>query len=157
MILPTYITNVMTDTSHITLKNVYWLGFALLFTYILIFYILDNFFPGFDKLTYDVCLFKCYNSKCKTFINKTKGDNYYLSKYSISQAFSKVCVFTPYELSHIIYHIFIGYYFNIYYSLAIGFTFEFIEWRLYNCENVMDIIYNTIGAMIGIFLRYRMR
>lgn len=142
----------ITSNDHITNNTIIGLTIVCILMYIFIFYAAEEYFPLFDKLTYESCIIPCENNSCAKFIEATKGKNYYLSKYHTDWNKTN-CLITPYEISHFIFHIFIGYYTNIYYSLLLGVGFEAWEYYEYNCENYMDIVFNTLGAIFGIFIR----
>lgn len=125
----------------------------LILSYIFIFHCFCNLFKY--QIVKDIdqfCFFNCDNEKCKKYTKSTRGDQYYLSG---NDAYS--CLFTVWELSHIIFHIFIGYYLDLRYSLLVGIPFEIFEYIQYDCENYMDITYNTIGAVIGGCIRYNFK
>jgi len=142
----------LTTDDHITKYKILGVFIFCLLTYIFLFHIAEKHFPTLDKLTYETCIIPCKYDKCTKFINATKGSNYYLSKYE-TQWNRTNCLVTPYEISHFIFHIFIGYFLNIYYSLTIGIGFEVWEYYVYNCENYMDIVFNTLGALMGTAIR----
>ena len=101
------------------------------------------------------CLLKCKTDTCKYILKKSTGSNYYMDG-NISR---KTCLTTSWELSHIIVHTFIGFFFNIHTSLSIGIIWELIEhYNPYmNCGNILDIFYNTLGYTIGWALQYTLK
>jgi hypothetical protein len=139
----------LTSSDNITTNKIFGLVVVCILLYIFVFFVFEEYFPYLHKLSYMKCFYHCNGDLCKSIIS-TRGEDYSL-KYN--GKVPKDCGVTPYEVSHIIFHIFIGYYFNIYYSLGIGIPFEIHEAMHYQCESYMDIFYNTIGASIGILLR----
>jgi hypothetical protein len=71
------------------------------------------------------------------------------SGYNLSGNGNKNCLFSVWELSHMFFHIFIGYYYNIYVSTAISVGFEMHERISYNCASYNDIFINFTGFLIG--------
>lgn len=78
------------------------------------------------------------------YIKKIRGKNY-------DPAY-KNCLLTHWEVCHIIEHMLIGYFFNLKYSLMIGIPWELYEYTQ-NIHNLMDPVYNTLGAVIGVAIR----
>lgn len=74
-----------------------------------------------------------------------RDDNYYLDGgKEVDNG-----VFTMWELSHLLTHVAIGYFYNIYYSMALSIGYEVYEYYAYNCSSVLDIGYNFTGFLIG--------
>lgn len=102
----------------------------------------------FDQL----CLVNCETDKCKSYTKATRGNTYNITgSYDSFES----CVFNIWEFSHIFMHIFIGYWLDIRYSLGIGIVFETYEWVAYGCENYADILWNTVGCVIGSYIRIK--
>lgn len=127
---------------------------VLLIIFVLIFII---FFPlqnsaigGYIKKFDQACMLNCNMDTCKSYTKFSRGNTYNITgNYDSFDA----CVFNIWEFSHIILHIFIGYWLDIRYSLGIGIAFELFEWKQYGCENYADILWNTVGCMIGSYIR----
>ncbi len=97
------------------------------------------------------CIINCKSDTCNYIVDKSKGAGYYLDRTGDNGT----CIFTGWELSHIIFHSFIGFFFNIQTSMSIGVTWELIEHYHpdMNCGNILDIFFNTLGYTIGWGLR----
>ena len=108
------------------------------------------------RMANKLCLVRCKSDTCNYIIDKTKDSTYYLDENSDNDEKVNRCVFTVWELSHIFFHIPIGFFFNIQTSLFVGISWELIEHYHpdLNCGNIMDIVWNLIGYSIGWFLRY---
>ena len=140
---------ILFDNSHITNQSIINLIVVLLVLYIIIFHVLTYILPTFGK-PLENCILKCKKDICINITKASKGLKYnYFNKPTYD------CIFNGWELSHFIMHIFIGYYFNILYSLSIGLPFEYLEYKWFNCESYIDIFYNTFGALIGSYLRFK--
>jgi hypothetical protein len=63
------------------------------------------------------------------------------------------CLFLGWEFSHLLFHIFLGYYDNLYLSVGISFGFELYEKIEYNCSSYADLLINFTGLLIGTYLR----
>ncbi len=94
------------------------------------------------------CFIHCKSQSCLDLQHMGKGSDYFISDPDIPY-----CPFGFWELSHILLHIMIGYFLNLYYSIGLGVIFEFYERFRWNCESYFDIIFNTLGALIGVALR----
>lgn len=135
-------------TDHITNDHLKKLLGVLIIMYIIIFIVMAHYQDNFQELN-ETCIINCNTNTCKKIAYRSRGSNYYLTEDSIPYN----CIFTIWELSHLIMHIFIGYYFNFGYSLGIGIIFEMYEKQYYKCESYLDILYNSIGGLFGVGLR----
>lgn len=95
----------------------------------------------------ETCFSACETDLCKTTVDKYRGGGYYLETQNTKT--NRHCFFNIWELSHIITHIFIGYFYNIYYSQALSIGFELYEWKRSNCGSWFDLGYNFFGFLIG--------
>lgn len=137
----------LTTNEHINNRILLGVFVALIILYILIF---SYEMFGYGLIDYpESCYIKCKTKECHDFQSQYKGKNYYLDKQNNDQH----CPFGFWELTHIILHIFIGYFLNIYYSLGIGISFELHELHVYDCASYFDILYNTLGCVTGAGLR----
>ena len=136
----------LTSNRHITNTSIIVLMIILIFTYIIIFFVIDK--NEYLAKNFNNCVKHCVKPCCTYITQFSRGNNYTLKHYNHYD-----CIFTIWELSHILFYIFIGYYYNIYYVLGIGTIFELYEYHMYNCENYLDIMYDMIGGFVGIGLR----
>jgi hypothetical protein len=123
-------------------------GVLLVIAYILCF-VDDPYLNNKRQTWYKWCMISCKTDSCIEAQKKYKGKNYHVG----SVEYIPLCPIGIYEISHMILHIFIGYYFNFWYSFAFGISFEIYEYYAYNCESIYDIICNSAGALIGIGIR----
>ncbi len=100
------------------------------------------------------CMYKCETQECSDFQKSVKGGSYYTTDIEENESI-EYCPLGFWELSHFITHIFIGYYLNMSYSLGIGFGFEVYEYFVYDCASYPDLIANTLGGLLGSYLRCR--
>ncbi len=63
------------------------------------------------------------------------------------------CAVTMWEISHLLTHVFIGYFYNIYISMGISVGFEIYEKYWHSAESYTDVVWNFIGMVIGASLR----
>jgi hypothetical protein len=97
----------------------------------------------------------CISPECKTGIcNKIKSgrDNGYFLESS-TETFNKECLVTGWELSHFMFHIFLGYFYNIYVSTGISVSYEVYERYTYNCASYNDLFINMAGFLVGNYLK----
>lgn len=139
----------LTYGEHIT-KN-YWCALLIIgiLMYILIFYIIDSMGDTAVKISH-TCLAECKSDTCKNIVTGGRDSNYFLSPDSNP----KNCWFTIWELSHMIMHIFIGYFYNLQTSLGVSVGFEVFEHYAYDCASILDIFWNMLGFSIGYSIRY---
>jgi hypothetical protein len=135
-------------------KSIGVLLIILSLMYITIFQVMDNLpQPYLDyvrKLNYG-CLKQCDTPTCAK-ATQRRETGYWLEPPPGSTDINK-CIFTTWELSHILFHVFIGYYYNIYISLGVGIGTEVFESVGYDCGSLLDLGYNMIGFIIGTGLR----
>jgi hypothetical protein len=121
----------------------------LILMYIVLFYILDNFPAKWQKKIDDLqykCLLRC--NSCD--LSGYRDSGYYLLDKGPDV---KTCLFTVFELSHVIFHMFLGYYYNVYVSLGLSVGFEIYEHYVFDCGSYLDIMHNMGGFLIGYSLR----
>jgi hypothetical protein len=127
--------------------------------YIFIFCELEFSKHGIIKYTRS-CLYACPiscndgNKNCKK-LNSYRGTNYGFDpniggkKYRTYES----CSFTGWELSHLILHTFLGFFYNIYTSQSISVLFEIWEAYYKDCGSWNDIVINFSGYCIGYGLK----
>jgi hypothetical protein len=121
--------------------------------YILIFY-LDwilpkNIIKKIHNYT-ESCVISCKDDKICEHVNRFRDDGYYLFDNDNSES----CIITKWEISHFFTHMFLGYFTNIYISMPINIGFEIYENKFYNCGSYLDLIYNTLGFILGFYLKH---
>ena len=87
---------------------------------------------------------------------KLRGENYFTYKTdpNYKRLNEENCILNNWHISHFVLHFFIGFFTqNILLSLAGGIGVELYEYWRYDCHDILDIIYNTLGALMGIALR----
>lgn len=94
------------------------------------------------------CVISCSNEKICNRMNKLRDTGYYLFDDN-----SERCVITKWEISHLLTHVFLGYFTNIYISQGISVGFELYEHHLLNCGSYIDLLYNFVGFIIGHYLK----
>lgn len=104
------------------------------------------------------CYKKCESDGCKSLITAGKGSSSLMAgetRYGLGPMKDRIgCMMSGWEISHFIYHMFLGYFLNsIYLSTAVGIGFEIYEQKYYEIGSVFDIIWNTAGALAGVGLR----
>jgi len=93
------------------------------------------------------CFYNCDTGNCKKYTS-FRGTTYFMD-----QEANKSCMFTGWELTHLLFHVFLGYFYNIYVSLGISVGYEIFEYVKYDCHSALDLVINFIGFMIGASLR----
>ncbi len=99
-----------------------------------------------DKIQ-SYCFINCDN--CSDITN-LRDENY----YTLGNADAKKCLMTAWEISHMIFHIFIGYFYNIYISVSISVGYELYEHYFKSCGSFLDLGYNMTGFLIGNHLKF---
>lgn len=100
----------------------------------------------------DVCITPTCNTDLCNFIKKGRGDNYFMHKKT--DEYNNSCLITGWEMGHFIFHIFVGYFLNIYASLTVSIGYEVYEKIYHDCASYNDIIINFAGFCIGSYLRH---
>jgi hypothetical protein len=100
----------------------------------------------------EYCVYGCSSESCKYYGYQMRGSNYHDTQDTSTPAKSG-CLITGWELSHFVFHTFLGYYFNLYISLMVGIGYELYEVGKCDCHSGFDIIYNTTGAMLGNYFK----
>lgn len=100
--------------------------------------------------TLDKCIIKCTKPACLKYTS-LRDPGYMNSSQKIND--DKKCVFMGWELSHLIFHMFLGYYYNIYISMGISVGYEILERVLYNCASYADLGINFTGFLVGAYFR----
>ncbi len=134
---------------HIRREHIYALLVVLCIMYFAIFYAWQSMRKRYDlcEKIERACVLGCPSGRCPP--DWMRGDS-----YALEPGTKPKCLFTTWELSHFIFHGFIGYFFNLWVSLAVGVSFELYEYAFLNCESLIDIVANTAGCMVGAALRH---
>jgi hypothetical protein len=123
------------------------LTIVLLCMYVVIFHLDKIIGDENAKLAHDYteeCAVSCSDKvQCET-VNSYRDEHYYLFDGN-----SKKCLVTKWEISHLITHIFLGYFTNIYISQGLSVGFEIYEHYSLDCGSYIDLGYNFIGFVIG--------
>ena len=127
---------------------------VLIIMYSFIFYS-DKFLPKkIHNMFYkniNTCMSLCKDENTCEPINQLRGSNYWIGTNFKDQYKCKV---STWEISHMLTHVFLGYFTNIYISQGISIGFEIHEQQAYNCGSWLDLLYNFSGFMIGYSLKY---
>jgi len=94
------------------------------------------------------------NSKHKWLL-KLRGNNYQITKQGLKSSLTKNCLITLWGISHAALYSIIGYCCPDMFleSFIIGVGFETWEVILMDCHDVLDIVWNSIGFMIGYYIQ----
>lgn len=93
------------------------------------------------------------------FLRRYRGKNYYLNKTNntnnIDSDVTPNCMLTIWGLSHVILYMILGWFVpdKFWETLLIGIAFEFLEKWSYDCHDILDIMWNSVGFLIGRYLR----
>lgn len=63
------------------------------------------------------------------------------------------CLLTGWEASHFLFHMFLGYFYNIYISQTLSVMFEIYEHFGFDCGSVNDLSINLAGYCVGYAMR----
>ena len=94
----------------------------------------------------NVCWLNTKNKNLISFLKKIRGRIYYLNYINSDVRYS--CIFSYWDLMHLLFHIPLGYYTNIYTSMGIGISWELFE-SIFGHQTWTDMIWNTSGFLIG--------
>jgi hypothetical protein len=97
------------------------------------------------------CAVLCTDDNTCRPINNLRGENYWIGANPDERS---ICKVSTWEISHMLTHVFLGYFTNIFISQGVSIGFEIYEQQLYNCGSWLDLLYNFSGYMIGYSLKY---
>lgn len=156
----------------VTTKDVYLLIIICSIMYIFIFHVVDNMSYKLDNcLAYFLnygCVWQSDNKTIQKYLEPgvMREDGYYIGNDNdtngkINQIRRKCnldvpvnkCMITTWEVYHILFHMFLGYKYNLYVSLLLGLSFELLESKVYNCGSYLDLFYNMVGFLVGLVLK----
>ena len=107
----------------------------------------------FINKLHEKCLYEC--DVCRI-ITSGRGDNYYIAAMTPEkQKQLNKCLFSFWGLTHFILYVFIGYFAPdlFYETFIVGIVFEVFEFYKYDCADPLDIVWNTLGFIVGKSLR----
>ena len=96
------------------------------------------------------CLYSS-DSNLSKLLTSSRGTEYYLTSEKYKKIYNKNCLVSIWAFTHIFLYMMIGFFCpNLFFpSLIVGILFELGEKVFYNCHDVLDVIFNTIGFGIG--------
>lgn len=139
----------------VTIAMMVLLTIVCLVMYVIIFQHRDVFPQWANDLfetVFNTCPARC-GPDCNSIANKFRDETYFVEPEY--KGTNKNCVITTWEITHLIMHVFLGYFYNIYISVALNIGFEIYEHYKFDCGNYLDVFYNTLGFFIGYGLRGR--
>lgn len=86
-------------------------------------------------------------------VNSYRGDNYGFDPNGGSYIEYKTCLFTGWEASHFLFHMFLGFFYNVYISQTLSLMFEIYEHYAEDCGSFNDLSINLAGFCVGYGLR----
>jgi hypothetical protein len=97
-------------------------------------------------------MYKCFINTPKSlepYIFMSRGSNYYLN--NIYHTIPTKCLLTGWALSHVALYMILGYVLPdmFWETFFLGVLWEILECIIYSCHDVCDILWNTIGFLIG--------
>lgn len=94
------------------------------------------------------------NKTCER-VDKNRGKNYGFDPNMEGESYRQYrsCLLTGWELSHFIFHMFLGYFYNIYVSQILSFGFEMYEHSALRCGSLNDLVVNFAGYCVGYGIR----
>ena len=101
----------------------------------------------YNKITH--CVIK--SNKCLNNITKnTRGKKYWLTNNNNN------CFITTWHIYHLVQYFFLGFFFPSYHLelVGIGIIFELLEKYFFECDDLMDIIFNIVGLYMGVYANY---
>lgn len=134
---------------HIHLSHILGGAIGLVFIYWLFFIKLDGTDHRIAKAFDSGCWISCKNPVCKRLMRLMRDDDYMI----FSKTCHDECLYSAWEVSHVLLHIAIGYYLNLWVSMSLSIVFEIWEHVSHNCGSVVDVVWNTAGFLAGVGLR----
>lgn len=113
-------------------------------------------FNGKMNKIHESCIYGCDGDDVCPHLTQYRGDSYYIGSMN-SEKLKKLkkCLVTWWSLTHFITYLVLGYLFPEYFwpLFLFGVLFEIYERYMYRCEDGLDIIYNTLGLITGVYLK----
>lgn len=109
---------------------------------------------GFINKLHESCLLHCSHDIC-TSATYYRGDNYYIDSTDAEKKKKlKTCIMSFWSFTHFVIYLILGMIAPKYFILFFitGCVFELYEKIVYNCEDALDIFWNTTGLIIGIMI-----
>lgn len=100
----------------------------------------------------DKCLVPCNNSVCKSILSG-RDSGYYANGDEEDEERSLSCSVSSWEISHVLFHCFLGYFYNLQISLSISVGYELYEHYAFNAGSYLDLFWNMFGFCIGYSMR----
>lgn len=103
-----------------------------------------------DKI-HKTCFFNCKSKQCKQYMEKCRGENYFIATPVYEQLSIKGCILTFWGATHFLFYFILTFLFpNFYIEFFImGIGFEVYEYYKFNCHDYNDIFLNTFGIILG--------
>ena len=101
------------------------------------------------------CQYKCANKYVCEVVDAMRGENYGFdpNKEDLGENTNKLkykqCLITGWEVSHFLFHVFLGYYYDACISLSVNVVFELFEHYFYDCGSYNDLLINFLGFCVG--------
>src|SRR5574343_1061639 len=137
---------------HITPSKLLALGGTMVLGHLYIFDFLGS-LPSNSRLlqAHDACILGCHSAACTQTMAKGRDPHYYPGQSHAG------CAFTVWELTHFLFHAGVGFFFNLPISLFISVSFELWEHYTRDCGSFLDLAYNGLGCLLGVWLSVVMR
>ena len=90
------------------------------------------------------------------FLRNNRGRNYYLNNANgVDKDVTPNCMLTIWGLSHVILYMILGWFVPdmFWETFFIGIAFEYLEKNTFDCHDILDIMWNSIGFLIGKYFR----
>lgn len=113
----------------------------------------DSFFGKIANLNKS-CFYNCSSKKCKKIIKINRGRQYFISIPESEQEHISGCIVTFWSFTHFIMYFILtllvpSFYIEFFF---LGIVFEIYEHYHFNCQDVGDIYFNTLGIVLGKYL-----
>ena len=131
-----------------------WLGF--LNVEWMVYLTRTSYAPMVQKL-YNHCYLTCQHPICQTLL-KLRGDDYFLTfGDSTTKTRVKTCLVSLWNVLHFVLFFILGRVVpNVFWEVVVvSIIYEYAEYKLYNCHDAMDILWNISGYLAGVFIGER--
>ena len=139
------------DSSYLTLFIIGAIGF----TNVEIMYYLSQNPSTTDLISklYGTCYISCDHPICKK-ITMFRGSGYFLTTNPEDERKVKTCMLSLWGVLHILLFILIGYFVpnKFWIVLLISIIYESAEYMVCNCHDLLDVLLNMLGYVIGVGL-----
>ena len=97
------------------------------------------------------CFLNCKTNICKKYMMIGRGKEYFIQEKQKEQFKISSCIVTFWGITHSILYFILTFLLPNFYIefFFMGIVFELLEYCIFDCHDIKDIIFNSIGILLG--------